>query len=206
LRFEIPGLQTCIVLLAGADLCPPAERNPLAVAKPIDDRYCSAVVAARAVADIDDKAVQAIEVSGNRVQSGPQVPLLDAFQLENPDVANGTRTAIVKHPGLALFRPTEGIVDQSLVGRSEEPFDLPLSELLPESRFFLRSEIPLFAVHFGFQLNMPVIQRVKHPAQNIEEFIIAGLIRHFRSIGSILLVPIDTPQPEERVSLVKGLP
>src|SRR5712672_2416035 len=182
-----------MIMLAGADLCPPVKRNPLAVAKPIDDGYCSAVVAARAVADINDKAIQAIEVIGNRVQSGPQVPLVDAFQLENPDVANGTRTAIVMHPCLALFRPTEGIVGQSLVGRSEEPFDLPLCELLPESRFFLRGEIPLFAVHFGFQLNMPVIQRGNYPAQNIEEFVIAGLIRHLRSIGSILLVPIDTP-------------
>ena len=131
-------------MFAGPDLRPPVERNPLAVAKSIDDRYCSAVVAARAVADIDDKAVQAIEVSGNRVQSGPQVPLLDAFQLDNPDVANGKRTAIVKNPGLARFRPTEGIVDQSFVGRSEEPFELPLRELLPEWRFFLRSEIPVF--------------------------------------------------------------
>ena len=109
----------------------------------------------------------------------------------------------MKHPGLGLFRPAEAIVDQSLVGRLEEPFDLPLRELLPELRLFLRSEIPLFAVHFGFQLDMPVIQRVEHPAQNIEELIIAGLIRHFRSIGSVLLIPIDTPQPEERVSLLK---
>src|SRR4029453_7180795 len=121
----------------GADLCLPVEGDPLAITKPIDDRDCSAVVAAGAVTDIDDEAVQTIEVCGNRIQSGFQMPLLDAFQLENPDVANGTRTAIVKHPGLALFRPTEGIVDQSLVRRFEELLDLSLRELLPEARCFL---------------------------------------------------------------------
>ena len=41
LRFEIPGLQACIVMLAGADLCLPVEGDSLAVAKPIDDRDCS---------------------------------------------------------------------------------------------------------------------------------------------------------------------
>ena len=73
------------------------------------------------------KPSRLIEVSGNRVQSGFQVRLFNAFQFENPDVANGTRTAIVKHPGLAFFRPAEAIADQSFLGRFEELLDLRLA-------------------------------------------------------------------------------
>ena len=52
-------------------------------------------------------------------------PLLDPFQLENPDVAEGTRTAIVEHPGSGLFKLPEAIGDKGLLRRLEELLDLP---------------------------------------------------------------------------------
>jgi hypothetical protein len=107
---------------------------------------------------------------------------------------------------LAFFRPAEAIAGQSLFGGFEELLDLPLRELLPESRFFLRIEISSLATHFGFQLDMSVIQRVEHLAENIEELIVACLTGHLRPVDLILIVPIDIPQFKKRVSLVKGLP
>ena len=86
LRFDVPGLPACKVIFAWANLCLPAEGDSLAVAKPIDDRDCSTIVTAGVVADIDDDAVQVLEVTGNLVQSGSQTPLFNAFQLEDPDV------------------------------------------------------------------------------------------------------------------------
>ena len=53
---------------------------------------------------------------------------------------------------------------------------------------------------------MPVIQRTKHPAEDIEEFIIAGLTGDLRSEDVVLPFPVDIPQFEKRVSLVEGLP
>ena len=74
LRLKVPGLQPCIITFAWSDLRPPAEGDSLAVAKSIDDRDCNTILPARAVTDIDDKAVETAEVSGNRVQSGFQSP------------------------------------------------------------------------------------------------------------------------------------
>jgi hypothetical protein len=86
LRFDVPGLQACKVIFTWANLCLPAEGDSLAVAKPIDDRDCSTIVTAGVVADIDDDAVQVLEITGNLVQSGSQTPLFNAFQLEDPNV------------------------------------------------------------------------------------------------------------------------
>src|SRR5271163_1441965 len=86
LRFDVPGLQACKVIFARANLCLPAEGDSLAVAKPIDDRDCRTIVTAGVVTDIDDDAVQVLEVIGNLVQSGGQTPLFNAFQLKDPDV------------------------------------------------------------------------------------------------------------------------
>src|SRR5688572_21223097 len=72
LRFEVPGLQGRKVILAWASLGLPVEGYSLAVAKPIDDLDRGTVVAARAVTDIDDEAVQILEVAGNLVQSRGQ--------------------------------------------------------------------------------------------------------------------------------------
>jgi hypothetical protein len=182
------------------------EGYSLAIAKSIDDRDSNTILPARAVTDIDDKAVETIEVSGNRVQSGFQVRPFNAVQFENADVANGTRTAIVKHPGLAFFGPTEAIVDQSVFGRFEELPDIRLGKLLPEPRLSLRIEISFLATQFGFQLDMSVVQRGEHPADNIEELVVTRLTGYFWPVGFILLVPIDIPQFKKRISLVKGLP
>jgi hypothetical protein len=206
LGFEIPGLQACLVGFVGADLCLPVEGDPLAVTKPIDDRERSAVDAAGAVTDIDDEAVQTTEVCGNRIQSGSQLALLDAFQLENPDVANGARAAIVKHPGLGFSGPAKTIKDQSFFGRFKELLNLRLGKFLPESRLSLRIEISFLATQFGFQLDMSVVQWGEHLAKKIEEFVVTGLAGHFWPVSSILLVPIDFPQIKKWVSLVKGLP
>jgi hypothetical protein len=53
---------------------------------------------------------------------------------------------------------------------------------------------------------MPVVQGGEHPAENIEELVVTGLTGHFWPVGSILLVPVDIPQFEKRISLVIGLP
>src|SRR2546428_10314648 len=67
LRFEVPGLQGGKVVFAWANLRLPVEGYSLAVAKPIDDRDRSTIVSAGAVTDIDDEAVQILEVTGNLV-------------------------------------------------------------------------------------------------------------------------------------------
>jgi len=85
-RFDVPGLQACKVIFARANLCGPVEGDSPAIAKPIDDGDCSTIVTAGVVADVDDDAVQVLEVSGNLVQRGSQTPLFNAFQLEDPDV------------------------------------------------------------------------------------------------------------------------
>ena len=44
-----------------------------------------------------------LEVAGDLVQSGCQLPLLDALQLKDPNVAKGLGPAIAKHPGPGLL-------------------------------------------------------------------------------------------------------
>lgn len=53
---------------------------------------------------------------------------------------------------------------------------------------------------------MPVIQRIEHQAEDIEQLIITRLPRDFGSVGFILLFPVDTPQFEKWIPVVKGLP
>src|SRR5262245_37053540 len=53
---------------------------------------------------------------------------------------------------------------------------------------------------------MPVVQRVDHPAKNIEKLIVGGVLGDFRSVGRILLLPVDLPEFEEWIPFVKGLP
>src|ERR1700683_1763559 len=86
LRFDVPGLQACKVIFAWANLCLSVEGNSLAVAKPIDDGDCSTIVTARVVTDVDDHAIQILEITGDPFQSGSQTPLFHAFQLKDPDV------------------------------------------------------------------------------------------------------------------------
>ena len=53
---------------------------------------------------------------------------------------------------------------------------------------------------------MPVIQRIKHLAEDIEELVIARPICDLGSVGLVLLFPVDIPQVEKWVSFVEGLP
>jgi hypothetical protein len=53
---------------------------------------------------------------------------------------------------------------------------------------------------------MPVIQRTEHPAEDIEEFVVAGLACDSGSVGVMLPFPIDIPQLEKWVPFVEGLP
>ena len=46
-------------------------------------------------------------------ESSSQSPLTNAFQLEDPNVAEFLRPAVAKHPGLGRRRPPETIVDKS---------------------------------------------------------------------------------------------
>src|SRR6202022_2557815 len=146
LRFDVPGLQGCKVIVAWANLRLPVEGDSLAVAKPIDDRDCSTIVSAGVVTDIDDDAVQILEVAGNLVQRGSQSPLSNAFQLEDPQVSKFPRPAVVQHPGRGLLRLSETIGDKSLLRRLEELLDLPVREFLPESGLALRSEVSFLPI------------------------------------------------------------
>jgi hypothetical protein len=76
----------------------------------------------------------------------------------------------VKHPGLSLCRPPETIGDKSLRGRLEELLDLSAREFLPKNRLFLWVKVSLLPIPpcFGYQLDMPVMQRGEHFAENIE--------------------------------------
>jgi hypothetical protein len=208
LRFEIPGFHGREVILAGADLRPPVEGNAPAVAKPIDNCDRDAVLAAGIVADIDDEAVQILEVTANLVQSRSQLPLLDVFQLKDAHVAEFRRPAIVKHPGLGLHRPAETIGEESLLGGLEELLDLLLREFRGESGFFLGGKYAFFRkpLRSGLQLDMSVIQRVEHLAENIEEFLVGGPAGDLGAVGVILLFPVDIPQLEKWIPVVKGLP
>jgi len=114
----------------------------------------------------------------------------------------------VKHPRLGLRRLPETIGDQSLPGRLEELLDLWLCEFLPESRRFLRVEVSslLILTYFSDQLDMPVAQRLEHLAEDIEKLVIAGLASDFVSVDFVLPLPIDIPQCEKWIPVVKGLP
>lgn len=80
LRFDMPGLSVGKILFARASFCLPVEGDPLAVAKPIDDRDRNTIITAGEVPDIDDDAAQVLEVTGNLVKRGGQAPLFNAFQ------------------------------------------------------------------------------------------------------------------------------
>jgi hypothetical protein len=208
LRFEVPGPEGCKVLLARANLRLPVESDSLAVAKAIDDRGCNPILSTGIVTDIDDDAFQGFEVTSNLVKSCGQSPLVNAFQLKDANVAKFPRSAILKHPCLGLCGLPEPMADKSLPGGSEELPDLALCEFLMKSGLFLRIEISSLPspACSGLQLDMPVIQRTKHLAEDIEELIIACLICDFGSVGVVLLFPVDIPQVEKWVSVVEGLP
>ena len=114
----------------------------------------------------------------------------------------------MKHPGLSLFWQRKPVVSESLPCRFEELFDLSLSELLMEARSFLRPKVSPFPlpVCFGKQLNMSIIQRTEDVAEDFEELIIVGLIRHLGSVDFELLFPVYLPQFEKWVAVVEGLP
>ena len=140
LRLDVPGLQGSKVIFAWANLRLPVKGDSFAVAKPIDDRDCGAVVPAGVVTNIDDYSVQVIEVTSDCPER-QSTPLFNAFELEDPDVTECSRPAIVKYPGLSLCRLAEAIGDKSLLGCFEELLDLSVREFLPESRFFLWVEV-----------------------------------------------------------------
>ena len=114
----------------------------------------------------------------------------------------------MQHPGLGLCSRPETIGDKSLLGRFEELFDLFFCEFLPEFRPFLRAEAPFLPTPacLNYQLDMPVIQWVKYLAQDFEELIITSLFCHFRPVDVILLFPVDVPQFEKWIPVVKSLP
>src|ERR1700687_6354573 len=99
----------------------------------------------------------------------------------------------MKHPGLSLCRSAETIGVKSLLGRFEELLDLSAREFLPKSGLFLWVEVSFLPILtcFGYQLDMPVMQRGAPFAENIEELIVTGLPRDFWSVGVILLFPVD---------------
>ena len=114
----------------------------------------------------------------------------------------------MKHPGLSLCRLPETIGDKSLLGRFAELLDRSAREFLPKSGLYLWGEVSFLPIPtcFGYQLDMPVMQRGEHLAENIEELIITGLPCDFWSVGVILFFPIDIPQFEKWIPVVEGLP
>jgi hypothetical protein len=159
LRFEVPSLEGRKVIFAWANLRLPVKGDSFAVAKAIDDRDRNTILPAGVVANINDNPFQVPEVTGNLVKSSSQSPLTNAFQLEDPNVAEFLRPAVAKHPGLSRSRPPETIVDKSLFGRFEELLNLAGREFLPESGLFFRVEVSFLPMRtcFGLQLYMPVI-------------------------------------------------
>src|SRR5262249_31481155 len=160
LRLDVPGLQRCEAIVARADLRLPVERYSLAVAKPVDDRDRSVVISAGAVADIDDEAAQVLEVTTDLVQGGGQFSFSDAFQLENPNVTECRRPAVVKHPRRGLLRRSETIAGECLCGRPEQLPDLAIGKFRPESRLFFCGKVSRLPVPGcrDFQLDVPVVQ------------------------------------------------
>jgi hypothetical protein len=208
LWLKVPGLQGRKVIVTWANLCLPVEGHSLAVAKPIDDHDRNIIFSAGAVTDVDDEAVQIFKVTGNLIESGSQFALLDVFQLENANVTECPRPAVEKHPGLSFSGPPESVGDKSLVNRPEELLDLPVCELPRESGLFLCRKIAFPSVFacLALQLDMSVIQRIEHLAEDVEELVIAGLACDFGPIGLVLLCPVDVPQFEKWIPVVKGPP
>jgi hypothetical protein len=114
----------------------------------------------------------------------------------------------VKDPRLGLCRLPETIGDQSLLGRLEELLNLLLCEFAPEPGRFFRGEVSFLPIPFcfGHQLDMAVIQRVEHLAEDIEELIITCLPCDFGSAGNVLLLPIDISQFEKWIPVTEGFP
>jgi len=208
LRSEVPGLQGCKGILTRANLRLPVEGDLLAVAKAIDDRDRKTIVSTGVVTDIDDHAFQGFEIASNLAKSGSQSPPAHAFQLKDPKVAKFPRSAVVKHPRLGLRGLPEPMAEKSLLGCFEELLDLSLCEFPKESGLFLRAIVTCLPgpASSGLQLDMPVMQRRKHLAEDIKELIIACLICDIGSIGVVLLFPVNVPQVEKWVSVVEGLP
>src|SRR5262245_3776855 len=77
-----------------------------------------------------------------------------------------------------------------------------------ESGLFLWVEISclLISTSLGLQLDMPVIQRTEHLAEDLEKLIIGSLLCDFWSVRVVLLFPVDIPQLEKWVSVVEGIP
>src|SRR6516225_7760030 len=88
-RLNAPGRQPRERILTRADLRPSVERHSRAVTESINDGDGNVIFAAGIVADIDDEAPQSREVEGDLVESGRQLSLLDALQLEDSHVAKG---------------------------------------------------------------------------------------------------------------------
>src|SRR5262249_56597268 len=110
--------------------------------------------------------------------------------------------------GWGLLELPEAVGYESLLRRLEQLLDLPLGEFPPELGFWLGVEVALLAIPvcLGDQLDMPVIQRVEHPAEDIEELIVGGVLSDFRSVGGVLLFPVDFPELEKWIPFVEGLP
>jgi hypothetical protein len=53
---------------------------------------------------------------------------------------------------------------------------------------------------------MAIIQRVEHRAKYVEKFIIGSQRSNLGSVGVILFFPIDIPQLEKRIPVLKRLP
>src|SRR6516162_5972446 len=100
------------------------------------------------------------------------------------------------------------MADKRLLRRFEELLDCSLRKLLMESRLLLRGEIspPASAVRPSFDLDMPVIQGIKHLAEDVKELVIVGRVINPWSVGLILFFPIHIPELEKRVPVVEGLP
>jgi hypothetical protein len=100
------------------------------------------------------------------------------------------------------------MADKSLFGRLEELLDLSLCKFSMESGRLLWPEVSCLpmSASFDLQLDMPIIQRIEHLAEDIEKLIIAGLPCDFGPVRVVLLFPVDIPQLEKWVSVVEGVP
>jgi len=114
----------------------------------------------------------------------------------------------VKYPRLGLCWQPETIGNQSFPGCPEELLDLCFREFLPESGRFLGGEVSSLPIpaYITEQLDMPVVQRVEHLTEDIEERVITGFPCDFRSVDIVLLLPINIPQFEKRIPFMEGLP
>jgi hypothetical protein len=53
---------------------------------------------------------------------------------------------------------------------------------------------------------MAIIQRVEHFAKYVKKFIISRQLGNFGSVGVVLFFPVDIPQVEKRIPVLKGFP